>query len=388
MEALNDPNVANHMASSNHEECNDHQRCNMENREGTQLANGPDSDSSQNEGLPETVTVLEAPTGGKVYLVGTAHFSEQSQQDVAETIRKTRPNIVVLELCKSRLNILSLDEKTIIEESQSMSVAKVRKHIQEYGVVQGVMYMLLLSLSAHLTKQLGMAPGGEFRKAYNEAMRIPGCIIHLGDRPVHITLRRAISSLTWWQKMKLGFSIIFNNDKISKEEVEKCKQKDLLEDMLQEMTGEFPAMSRVFVEERDIYLTYSLQMAASPMPCMHSHTGEQFTPAVVVGVVGIGHVPGIVKNWGKVKDSQIPPLLELPKPSKVGTIVRKGVRYTMYAAIMYGAYRYLLPSTVSESISCLPHKTLSLINSTISSAKSITWPSQTPNVANITYSPE
>lgn len=77
-----------------------------------------------------------------------------------------------------------------------MSVAKVRRHIQEvkifntdlypdlminssmswhaihlffqYGVVQGVMYMLLLSLSAHLTKQLGMAPGGEFRKAYNE----------------------------------------------------------------------------------------------------------------------------------------------------------------------------------------------------------------------------
>lgn len=143
-----------------------------------------------------------------------------------------------------------------------------------------------------------------------QALRIPGCIIHLGDRPVHITLRRAISSLSWWQKLKLGFSILFNNDKISKEEVEKCKQKDLLEDMLQEMTGEFPAMSRVFVEERDIYLTYSLQMACSPIPCMHSHSEEQFEPAVVVGVVGIGHVPGIVKNWGKVTDSQIPPLLE------------------------------------------------------------------------------
>lgn len=35
------------------------------------------------DGLPSTVTVLDAPNGGKVYLVGTAHFSIQSQEDVA-----------------------------------------------------------------------------------------------------------------------------------------------------------------------------------------------------------------------------------------------------------------------------------------------------------------
>jgi hypothetical protein len=31
----------------------------------------------------------------------------------------------------------------------------------------------------------------------------------------------------------------------SAEEVEKCKQKDLLEEMLREMTGEFPHISKV-----------------------------------------------------------------------------------------------------------------------------------------------
>jgi hypothetical protein len=46
--------------------------------------------------------------------------------------------------------------------------------------------------------------------------------------------------------------------------VEKCKQRDLLEQLLKEMTGEFPALSQVFVEERDIYLTHSLKMAARP----------------------------------------------------------------------------------------------------------------------------
>jgi hypothetical protein len=33
-------------------------------------------------------------------------------------------------------------------------------------MVKGVMYLLLLSMSAHLTKELGMAPGGEFRRYY------------------------------------------------------------------------------------------------------------------------------------------------------------------------------------------------------------------------------
>lgn len=37
----------------------------------------------KDDGMPETVTVLDAPNGGKVYLVGTAHFSLQSQEDVA-----------------------------------------------------------------------------------------------------------------------------------------------------------------------------------------------------------------------------------------------------------------------------------------------------------------
>lgn len=35
--------------------------------------------------LPETVTLLkDQRTGAKVYLVGTAHFSEESKQDVAK----------------------------------------------------------------------------------------------------------------------------------------------------------------------------------------------------------------------------------------------------------------------------------------------------------------
>lgn len=39
------------------------------------------------------------------------------------------------------------------------------------GVVGGIMQVLLLSMSAHITKQLGMAPGGEFRAAFREVSK-------------------------------------------------------------------------------------------------------------------------------------------------------------------------------------------------------------------------
>lgn len=36
------------------------------------------------------------------------------------------------------------------------------------GLMSGLMQMLLLKVSAHITEQLGMAPGGEFREAFKE----------------------------------------------------------------------------------------------------------------------------------------------------------------------------------------------------------------------------
>lgn len=41
-------------------------------------------DSTIDERLPETVTLLTTPDGGKLYLVGTAHFSVESQNDVSK----------------------------------------------------------------------------------------------------------------------------------------------------------------------------------------------------------------------------------------------------------------------------------------------------------------
>lgn len=87
---------------------------------------------------------------------------------IFQVIRNVLPNIVVLELCNSRTNILNLDEETILEEAKNIDMQKILNTIRSNGLYNGLMYILLLNMSAYITKEIGMAPGGEFRVAYRE----------------------------------------------------------------------------------------------------------------------------------------------------------------------------------------------------------------------------
>ncbi|XP_023951439.2 traB domain-containing protein [Bicyclus anynana] len=281
-------------------------------------------------GLPNTVTVLDAPDGGKVYLVGTAHFSLESQEDVSKVIQQVCPHVVMVELCEQRTNILLLDEEIILREAKNINISKIRATMAQNGVFNGLMYILLLNMSAHITRELGMAPGGEFRRAMAEAKKIRNCIIHLGDRAIDITLHRAIASLSWGQTIRFIWHLLTSNQNISLEEVEKCKQKKMLEDMLEEMAEEFPALKRVFVVERDMYLCHSLQIAALQ---------ARREPCRIVGVVGIGHVAGIVEHWGKIAPEDIVPLLKVPPPSLSTRIIRVSVRAACAGALLFAVYK-------------------------------------------------
>ncbi|KAJ8731945.1 hypothetical protein PYW08_014675 [Mythimna loreyi] len=288
------------------------------------------SELPMDDGLPSTVTVLDAPDGGKVYLVGTAHFSIQSQEDVSRVIQEVNPHIVMVELCEQRTNILLLDEEVILREAKNINIKKIRATMAQNGVFNGLMYILLLNMSAHITRELGMAPGGEFRRAMAEAKKIPSCIVQLGDRAIDITLHRAIASLSWGQTIRFIWHLLTSNQSISLEEVEKCKQKKMLEDMLEEMAEEFPALKRVFVVERDMYLCHSLQVAALQ---------PRREPCRIVGVVGIGHVAGIVEHWGKIRPQDIPPLLQVPPPSLSTRVIRVTIRVACVGALIYAGYK-------------------------------------------------
>lgn len=62
----------------------------------------------------------------------------------------------------------------------------------------------------------------------------------------------------------------------SVEEIEKCKNRDMLEQLLAELAGEYPAFREVFLDERDIYLTNSLQAAAQAKLKPKNREGKAF----------------------------------------------------------------------------------------------------------------
>ncbi|CAB3409076.1 unnamed protein product [Caenorhabditis bovis] len=279
-----------------------------------------------------------------VYLIGTAHFSKESQDDVTETVKHVQPDYVMIELCPARISIISMDENTLLNESRNLNSQKIMQTIKQNGAIQGILHVLLLSMSAHVTRELSMAPGGEFRAAHRSAAQTQLCRVVLGDRPIQITLQRALASLSMWQKLKFFIHVAFSHRQtITKDEVERCKQKDLLEQLLTEMADDFPQLSHIFVEERDAYMTHVLHTLLHRnavekfITWQASNTGKPFQPLAVVAVVGIGHTPGIINKWNDPVD--ISDLILIPQPSLTSRILNIAARAAFWGSVGYLLYR-------------------------------------------------
>lgn len=114
-----------------------------------------------------------------------------------------------------------------------------------------------------------------------------------------ITLRRAISTLSTWQKVKMTYNCLFTTEKLDEKELERYKQKDVLEQLIGELSEEFPGLSKVMVDERDLYLAHSL----------YSVVQSSEPGANIVGVVGIGHSAGIKAHWDSAESINVSELV-------------------------------------------------------------------------------
>lgn len=95
-------------------------------------------------------------------------------------------------------------------------------------------------------------------------------------------------SVAYTEKTYLSFS---------KDDVEKCKQKDLLEQMMAEMIGEFPDLHRTIVSERDIYLTYMLKQAAKQIELPRASESNYFKAEIITSKMFFVY-------WSKVQFSE------------------------------------------------------------------------------------
>ncbi|KAJ6289852.1 hypothetical protein OIU78_025720, partial [Salix suchowensis] len=132
------------------------------------------------EELSRSVMVLTCESkavGGTcvVHLVGTAHVSQESCREVQAVISYLKPQVVFLELCASRVAMLS---------PQNLKVPTMGEMIEMWKKNHNTFGILYSWFLAKVADKLEVFPGSEFRVAFEEARKYEGKVV-LGDRPVH-----------------------------------------------------------------------------------------------------------------------------------------------------------------------------------------------------------
>jgi pheromone shutdown-related protein TraB len=243
----------------------------------------------------ENITRLEL--NGKEYiLIGTAHVSKHSAEQVKEVIETERPDSVCVELDEQRY-------KTITEGTKwkEMDIIQV---IKQKRASLLLMNLAISSFQNRMAKDLGIKAGQEMIQGI-ESAKETGAKLVLADRNIQITFSRIWGNLGLKGKAMLLSQIItsiFSRDSISEEELEKMKEQDTINAMLNEFTEVFPRLKKPLIDERDQYLAQKIKDAP----------GEK-----IVAVLGAAHVPGIKEEIKKEQDlaklNAIPPKSKWPK---------------------------------------------------------------------------
>ncbi|MCX7040684.1 MAG: TraB/GumN family protein [Spirochaetes bacterium] len=211
--------------------------------------------------------------GREIALVGTAHVSRESVAEVTRIIEEEKPDRVCVELDEGRHRAMTGGSSW-----QNLDIGKVLREGKGFLLLAN---LVLASFQRRLGADLGVKPGEEMLAAVNAAGSL-GIPCSLCDREISTTLRRAWARTSFWGKNKMlaaMLSSVFSSEKLSREEIEELKQKDMLQSMLDELAGYLPTVKEVLIDERDTYLAEKIGRADG---------------ARIVAVVGAGHVPGIV----------------------------------------------------------------------------------------------
>jgi len=288
--------------------------------------------------LPENVVVLER--GDKTYyLLGTAHISQRSVDEVGQLIEEVQPDTVCVELCQTRY-------ETLTNENQwkKLNVVEVLK--------QGKALLLLanLALSAFQRKMgrdLGVKPGAELLAAVEQAEAHEAELV-LADREIQITLKRTWGNLSFWRKMMVMAGLVeavVVREKISEEDLEKMKESDQLTEMMEAFAKEMATDKKPLIDERDQFLMSSIEEAP----------GQK-----IVGVVGAGHLKGMQDWFGTTVDRE--EISKIPAPSKVLTVLKWVIPLVILGLFAVGwhnreemdfvqmLYAWILPNAIGSAL--------------------------------------
>ena len=248
----------------------------------------------------QPVAVVERD-GVRYTLLGTAHVSHASVDAVRTAIDTGLYDQIAVELDPQRLQALS--------DPESLAKLDLVKVLREGKTAVFAANLALAGYQRRLAEKLGIEPGAELKVAAAEA-RSRDLPLHLIDRDVGITFRRAMRSLGWWGRAKIGAGLVAGmlaHEDVAEADIEKLKEGDMLESAFGEFAEQTPGLYETIIAERDRYMAARLRESAS-------HGRE------VLAVVGAGHLQGLARHLRE--DMQSPTLVReqldfLPKKSSI-----------------------------------------------------------------------
>ena len=235
-------------------------------------------------------------------IIGTAHVSSESVDEVKDAIYQQNPDVVAIELDAGRYTRLK-KEMMGIEEDDTISVTQI---IKDNKVGLFFTTTLLGYFQSKIGADVDVKPGSEMVGAIEacEDLNIPIALI---DREINTTLQRALNKMGFIEKSKFLYGLLTSifgfDDEEDEIDIEDLKNPDNIDDLMEMFKDEAPSVYEVLVHERDAYLAGRILQ----LPQDH-----------VIAVVGAGHKPGIIKYLDNPET--LPPLQELEKIDNDGGI--------------------------------------------------------------------
>jgi len=323
---------------------------------------------------PRCVTLTNPATNATVHVVGVCHVSVRSQDDVRQVIKDAQPDIVCVESCMARGQVMRMDKR---EHEQTRQVLPdlssiARDHwgklclagvaVPLFPLVCGAAAVLVSACNPQHAQLADVSEGGEMLVAMGEATAL-GAKCYAIDRNIGVTVARCLGELTsggLCSALRAGLESAFEDDagfdkmeakvrplletdrQWTESDVRECQA--LARTWLDEIVikpedavdGTVPCIDRALVWERDQYLAHHLWQAT------------QTPGSTTVAVVGAAHVPGIQAHFGKTTDARIEEFSQWPSglSSGLSGLGRGGVQFGTAAvlgppAAAYFAYRTL-----------------------------------------------
>ncbi|WP_071393151.1 TraB/GumN family protein [Bacillus tuaregi] len=264
--------------------------------------------------IEENITRIQLD-GKEFILIGTAHVSKHSAEQVKEVIEAEKPDAVCVELDEQRYQSIT--------EGNKWSEMDIFKVIKEKKATLLLMNLALSSFQKRMAAQFGINAGQEMIQGI-ESAKEAGAQLVLADRDIQVTFSRIWHNVGWWGKMQLITQVvysIFSKETISEEELEKMKSQDMLNTILSEFTEGFPKLKTPLIDERDQYLAQKIREAPGTK---------------IVAVLGAAHVPGIKEEIKKDHDLTL--ITERPPKSKLPKVLGWAIPLLIIAMIAYTFY--------------------------------------------------